>query len=356
MNELASKSQPQGLDTLFQLTLAAASPQHLTRIRDAIRNLPTLGPYNAALAGIQRPGARFVASEASWREHYGRSVKPEAQPIVILAPFAPVNFVYEYNDTEGPDHDASLVDPFRAKGDITEAAVAAMAQVLARKGVRYTEVPQGTGSAGSMRLTNREILADGGKNTPEPAFTMVVNSHLNPAAKVATILHEMGHRFAGHHDVPGEKLRGTRSIPDHAGREFEAEIVAWLLCARLGIDNPSGEYLAHYLDGSGSAPSFSLDVAISATGRVERLFGGARKLATLCSTNQVQPELTESDAPAQDGTDQQDATDQQGAPGTHEQGAALAGAKPAYVEQDELDLEGIPKLSREHSAMLAFEV
>jgi hypothetical protein len=42
-------------------------------------------------------------------------------------------------------------------------------------------------------------------------------------------------------------------------REFEAESVCYLVSARLGIENPSAEYLAGYVRNYETTPPISLD-------------------------------------------------------------------------------------------------
>jgi len=48
-------------------------------------------------------------------------------------------------------------------------------------------------------------------------------------------------------------------------------IGCYLLCSRLGIDNPSEEYLAGYLDGNAETPPMSLDCVMKATGLIEQM-------------------------------------------------------------------------------------
>ena len=50
-------------------------------------------------------------------------------------------------------------------------------------------------------------------------------------------------------------------LPKRVG-EFEAESVAFLVCSRIGIDNPSHEYLSRYVKNYSSIPAISLDLRI----------------------------------------------------------------------------------------------
>jgi hypothetical protein len=73
--------------------------------------------HNAQMAYIQRPGARVIASEFEWKRE-GRSVQPDAIPIIILWPRSPIRFVYELEDTGPPIDRAEVNDPFAVVGQL----------------------------------------------------------------------------------------------------------------------------------------------------------------------------------------------------------------------------------------------
>ena len=58
--------------------------------------------------------------------------------------------------------------------------------------------------------------------------------------------------------------------------EFEAEPVCYLVCQRLGLDNPSAEYLSQYVSHNESIPDISVDCVMKAAGLVEQM--GATQL------------------------------------------------------------------------------
>ena len=53
--------------------------------------------------------------------------------------------------------------------------------------------------------------------------------------------------------------------------EFEAESVCYLVCRRLGIDNPSDEYLAGYLKHHSEVPSISLEAVMVTANLIEKM-------------------------------------------------------------------------------------
>lgn len=54
-------------------------------------------------------------------------------------------------------------------------------------------------------------------------------------------------------------------------REFEAESVCYVICKRIGIENPSEAYLYGHLEKGGQVPSISLELVMAASGLIERM-------------------------------------------------------------------------------------
>lgn len=105
---------------------------------------------------------------------------------------------------------------------------------------------------------------------------MVVNSSHPMETKFATILHELGHMYCGHLGTPYPKWWEDRSELDLNECEFEAESVCWLVCERMGIDNPAAEYLSGYLDENDEIPNVSMDTILKAVAMVENMINTNR--------------------------------------------------------------------------------
>ena len=88
-----------------------------------------------------------------------------------------------------------------------------------------------------------------------------------------TICHELGHLFC-YHQFYTESKRRKLTIKE---REFEAETVAWLVCKRHGIYNPSEEYLASYAP-QGEIPICSTDLIMKAVAEIERMMESPIKI------------------------------------------------------------------------------
>ena len=274
------------LDRLFHEVGTYRTGHDFQELLQFAKRFPQIAPYNAMLLHMQKPGSHFVASADKWEKTYGRKVKTGARPLVILRPFGPVEFVFELGDTEGDEFvPEAAIDPFKTKGRLPGKAFSNLISKMKCDGISYAEKDYGTESAGFIETakSGREVCIRGKKKITwvRLLYEMVVNKNHTRVTKMATIAHELGHLYCGHLGTP--ELAGTqknkwwkdrRSLPIEC-QEFEAESVCWLVCERLGIENPSSRYLNGYLDANGEIPPISLEEVLKAAGMMESLLYGA---------------------------------------------------------------------------------
>jgi hypothetical protein len=238
-------------------------------------------PFNAMLAHIQMPGATFVASAHRWESDYRHRVKSGARPIVILQPRGPVMFVFDVSDTD-PLPDArpfprDVERPFEVRSGRVGEELERSYENAKRDGVLVAERDAGSQSAGQIgRARDGATVKFLVKKRPEHEYVtlpvryeLLLNTKHSRAAKYATLTHELAHLYCGHLGTPDEKWWPDRRGLTETAREFEAESVCFLVCTRLGIDNPSGEYLAGYVKKNELTPPISLDCVMKAAGLIE---------------------------------------------------------------------------------------
>jgi hypothetical protein len=102
-------------------------------------------------------------------------------------------------------------------------------------------------------------------------FELLLNSSLSAESRYGTLVHELAHLYCGHLGTPNCRWWPNRQNLSHAVREFEAESVSYLVCARLGIDTASEEYLAGYVRKSPVTPSISLDRVMKSVWLLEQM-------------------------------------------------------------------------------------
>jgi len=247
-------------------------------------------PFNAMLLHVQRSGATFVESAHSWRERYGRRVRPGEQPLVALRPFGPVMFVYDVSQTE-PEPGAAplpsgITTPYAMPPVLgADAALASTIGWAKRDGVRTTQVPAGCLTAGCLRRADPGLSQSVQVARRPPqwrevpiAYEVEVNRDFSPTEAFATVAHELGHLYCGHLGTPNPQWWSSRTELPEPVAEFEAESVAFLACRRLDERAAMPPHLAQYLSQCPEVPAaFSLARVMSAAGRVIAMADGTVK-------------------------------------------------------------------------------
>lgn len=83
------------LDRMLADSTLYRNGREFRALLDFVVKLRNFAPFNAMLLQIQRPGLRHAASARDWRERFGRYLKEDARPLLILWPFDPVALVYD---------------------------------------------------------------------------------------------------------------------------------------------------------------------------------------------------------------------------------------------------------------------
>ena len=122
---------------------------------DFVVRLRNFAPFKTMLLQIEKPGLRFAASAADWRERFKRWPKEGARPLLILWPFGPVALVYDVIDTDGEPLPEDVVSCFFAAGLIDAARMVRFEELLARKHIHWTWVDGGDGKAGQIKVVHR---------------------------------------------------------------------------------------------------------------------------------------------------------------------------------------------------------
>ena len=292
------------LDKLFTEVGAYRKSSEFDELFAFMKKFPRIAPFNAMLIHIQKPGSDFVASASVWKKRFDRDIKAGARPLMILQPFGPVAFIFELGDTEGEDFPEALLNPFKVDGEISGIDFNYLVNNLKCDGIAYREIDHGTSSAGfiqnvSKNDAKRELLIATAKKKTwvQVLYDLVVNRNHSQTTSFATITHELGHLYCGHLGIPDLKWKGwkdRRNVSKNSC-EFEAESVCWLICERMGIKNPSAEYLSGYLKNNNEIPDISIDSVLKAAGQIESMIIGnkePRKEIVMRTEDIIQQQLT----------------------------------------------------------------
>lgn len=270
------------LDDLFAHTLQYKKSRSLSELLRFVARFRFYSPFNAMLIHIQMPGARYVATAHRWLRDYGRRIRAGARPLVILQPKGPVMFVFDVSDTEPTEHARPLPKeverPFEVRRGRIGYELERLIENAKRDGVRIRTPYQGSQRAGSICPAPADVMdflsiaVKSDKHIRVPVqYDMLVNGALEKESQFATVVHELAHLYCGHLGTPNPKWWPDRRGLDVVTMEFEAESVAYLICARFGVDNPSEEYLAGYVAEYDDAPPISLDCVMRGAGLIETM-------------------------------------------------------------------------------------
>ena len=290
----AINAHKRALDELFSVASQFKKSKDYYELLKFIAKFRTYSPFNAMLVRIQKPGAEFFIPASRWFKDYRRSIKPGAQPLVILQPMGPVMFVFDVSDTEPLENalpiPKSVENPFEVTSGKVDNSFKNLKENVERDGIRIVATKSGSQSAGSIRsaakgIKDTLVFSSGLDEQKRPiyeyipvGYDLVINENLSDEAKFATIIHELAHLYCGHLGTTNPKWWPDRRGLNHNLREFEAESVTYLVCSRAGIDNPSAEYLSNYIKANEDSPQISLECVMKCTGAIENMCRAKMKL------------------------------------------------------------------------------
>mgnify|MGYP005841883133 CR=1 FL=1 len=282
-------SAKRALDELFTLSHQYRSGKSYYELMQFVARFRFYSPFNAMLVHVQMAGAKYVAPPHRWLCEFGRRIKAGARPLVILQPMGPVMFVFDVSDTEPTENAESLppeVDkPFEVRKGCVGNRLERVIENAKRDGVRITKSNEGSQSAGSIRHVDKDVKVSqefqtGVDEYRKPKFTdvpvrydLLISEKLSAESQYVTIVHELAHLYCGHLGTPNDKWWPNRLGLNDVTQEFEAESVAYLVCSRSNIDNPSEQYLSGYVEVEKEVdvPPISLECVMKAAGLIETM-------------------------------------------------------------------------------------
>jgi len=198
----------------------------------------------------------------------------------------PVMFAFDVSDTE-PLPDArplpkDIDNPFGVRSGRIGHELERSIENAKRDGIRVVQREAGSQSAGQIGIarpggTVRFLVKSKPKveylNVPVQ-YELLLNGKHTREVQYVTLAHELAHLYCGHLGTPNDTWWPDRRGLEPSICEFEAEAVAFLVCSRLGIDNPSDEYLSGYVRTHSTTPAISLDRVLTAAGLIEQMGRG----------------------------------------------------------------------------------
>ena len=285
MEKSIKRSTENNLNELFEEVEAFRKSETLRKYLDFCANFHMVGAYNATLIQTQRDGVRYALTAEKWRK-YNRRPKADANPLVILMPFSPVDFIFDVSDTEHipgaevveyEEELEMMAHPFKATGKVDKEMMNCLLSNLKYLGIKVNlNLTTGSALAAKIRVyegSELETIKIRGRECGvyfPHYYLMSVSNQATDEEQFVSICHELGHFYCRHLRPPKKDWWEVRHVSEEQ-KEFEAECVAFEVCRFAGVkSDDSASYLAKYIK-DGKFPPIALGTVMSAVDKVKTL-------------------------------------------------------------------------------------
>jgi hypothetical protein len=271
IDEILSALNP--VDEAFAAISRFRNSSDFMQLMRFIARFPNYSAYNGLMLFIQNPSVTYVATARTWAQKFGRRPKIDAQPLVILAPMAPVLFVFDILDTEGAPVPSILLKPHETGNQLLSNIYATTRHNcnIQKIAVHETSLDRDTTDTAN-RIT--PVLRKKYKDLniqKDTSYLILVNQNQNLKDKFATLVHELGHIFCSHLGIDRTAWWPERSDLNIGIEDIEANAVAYLVCRRIGMLTVSEKYLSSNFEKTQAKPIFSLNAVLKAVTYIEEM-------------------------------------------------------------------------------------
>ncbi len=259
------------VDEVFTTLTRFRNSREFVALMQFISRFPNYSTFNGLLLYLQNPSATYVATARTWAHKYHRKPKPDAGPLVILAPMAPILFLFDIQDTEGVAVPSTVMQPRRIDGQQLERLYATTTHNAGIHGIAVYETAWNNDEIDSVnRITPALRKKYKTLNLPkDTSYLIFIDKTLPPESRYASLVHELGHIFCSHLGIDRHAWWPERQDLNIIGEEMEAAAVAYLVCQRSGLKANAEDYLLRFSEPPQEIPLFSMNAVIQATGYIE---------------------------------------------------------------------------------------
>ena len=269
--DLETASNP--VDEVFAAVTRFRSSRDFMALMRYIARFPNYSAFNGLLLYLQNPSATYVATARTWAQKFGRQPRRDAKPLVILAPMAPILFLFDMQDTEGAPVPSSLLRPREADGQLLEKAYTHTVHNAALHGIAVYETTLANGETDTASRSTpalRKKFQDLNLKK-DTSYLILIDKTQTLEDRYASLAYELGHIFCSHLGIDRHAWWPERRDLDISGEEIEADAVAYLVCRRSGFHAGSQNYLLNYSEDYPEIPFFSINAVIQAVGYIENM-------------------------------------------------------------------------------------
>ena len=242
------------IDQLFYNIFSLKNSKEFKKFLQFLQRMPGHAPFNTALVYAQNPNCFYYATAKQWRKRFRREIRNNARPLIILFPFGPVDFVYDYEDTFGEEIVKEDILNWWGEntGEFDERILENTIRMCSKNDL-YHRVVEGSkylradlfsplGYAAFDRAGKREIVLNNRYNDKD----LMIEEY-------GVLCHEIAHHLLGHlGGREADRKKGWVKISDRSNleekiEELEAELAAWIVFDAWGIEKRSARYMASWV-------------------------------------------------------------------------------------------------------------
>ncbi|CAB1058899.1 hypothetical protein D1BOALGB6SA_3657 [Olavius sp. associated proteobacterium Delta 1] len=259
------------VDEVFAASTRFRDNRYVMELLRFIARFPGYSAFNGLLLYTQNSSAIYVATARSWKQKFGRRPKSDAHPIVILAPMAPILFVFDIQDTEGPPPPSELLRPRATQPQLLEKIYTNTRHNCAVHGIAVYETTMDhdtTGIASRITPALRKKYQDLDLQN-DTSYLILIDRTQPLEDRYSSLIHELGHIFCSHLGIDRHAWWPEREDLNVNGEEIESDAAAYLVCERLGLQASSAAHLSNYIEKNHELPVFSLNAVLQSVGYLE---------------------------------------------------------------------------------------
>jgi hypothetical protein len=243
------------------------------KLLNFIAHFPNYSAFNCFLLYTQNPSISYVATARTWARKFRRRLKFNATPLLILAPMAPVRFLFDVKDTEGDPVSPELLKQSTLKKRFRAGVYDNTVHNSSIQGIIVRELTLEDPSAvtaarmtPSIRKKYKDLHLK-----KDASYLILLNKASRLEEKYENLVLELGHIFCGHLGIDKNAWWSERHSLAPTQEEIEAQSVAFLIYQRIGLISSTEKYLPDYLTKDQEIPVFSLNALLQAVNYIEEM-------------------------------------------------------------------------------------
>lgn len=250
------------IDELLHHSLSHKGSKQFREMINFMAKFRDYAPYNNMLVWIQDPTCSFYATGRDWDKRFGRQLKEDAKPMLILAPMHPVMLVYAMDETDGPPLPERLQNFARFEGKFQKDWIEKVIENAERDLIKVDFKKLSSTNAGFATFS---------RETDTWKLRIAIHDELDEPSRFGVLCHELAHIYLGHLGTDKDHWWPSRQNLNHQTVEIEAEAAAYIVTTRLGLSGYSDAYLSGHLDKNELPASVSMDLIAKVSGKLDQM-------------------------------------------------------------------------------------